>query len=262
MVYIIIAVISFFVAGLTFFSGFGLGTLLMPVFAVFFPVEIAVAATAVVHLANNLFKVVIVGKKAHIKTVFLFGVPAALSAIAGAYFLTNLSLHEPIYIYRLGAHSYSIEIIKIIIAVLMIAFAFIEISKRFEKKSVSPKYIPVGGVLSGFFGGLSGHQGAFRSAFLIKSGLTKEQFIGTSVVTAVIVDVVRLLIYGLTIFSKHIFIFSEKNLRIAILTGIIAAFIGSYAGSKTIEKVTLRNIQIFVAVMLVILAIALAAGLV
>ena len=47
---------AFVVAGLTLFSGFGLGAVLMPAFAVFFPVEVAVAATAVVHLANNIFK--------------------------------------------------------------------------------------------------------------------------------------------------------------------------------------------------------------
>ena len=41
---------------LTLISGFGLGTLLLPVFALFFPLEIAVALTAVVHLLNNLFK--------------------------------------------------------------------------------------------------------------------------------------------------------------------------------------------------------------
>jgi hypothetical protein len=35
-------------SGLTLFSGFGLGTVLMPAFAVFFPVPTAIAATAVV----------------------------------------------------------------------------------------------------------------------------------------------------------------------------------------------------------------------
>jgi hypothetical protein len=35
--------------------------------------------------------------------------------------------------------------------------------------------------LSGFFGGLSGHQGAFRRAFLIKP-LTKKSFLATKVV--------------------------------------------------------------------------------
>ena len=60
--------------------------------------------------------------------------------------------------------------------------------------------------LLGFFGGLSGIQGALRSAFLIKSGLGKEPFIGSSTVSAVMVDIARLLIYGLsfytTIFAK------------------------------------------------------------
>jgi hypothetical protein len=51
MSYLIICVVAFAVSGLTLFSGFGLGTLLMPAFALFFPV--AVAATAVVHLANE-----------------------------------------------------------------------------------------------------------------------------------------------------------------------------------------------------------------
>lgn len=46
--------------------------------------------------------------------------------------------------------------------------------------------------MSGFFGGLSGNQGAFRSAFLIKAGLSKDAYIATGVVAAVIVDLTRL----------------------------------------------------------------------
>ena len=70
--YLLIAVVSFFVAGLTFFSGFGLGTLLMPLFTLFFPVHIAVAATAVVHLLNNIFKIVLVGRYAKKRIILLF----------------------------------------------------------------------------------------------------------------------------------------------------------------------------------------------
>jgi uncharacterized membrane protein YfcA len=61
--YVLITLIALVVSGLTLFSGFGLGTVLMPAFAVFFPVPTAIAATAVVHLANNLFKVVLVSKQ-------------------------------------------------------------------------------------------------------------------------------------------------------------------------------------------------------
>ena len=58
MDYVIISIVALLVSGLTFFSGFGLGTLLMPAFALFFPIEVAVAATAIVHLANNIFKLI------------------------------------------------------------------------------------------------------------------------------------------------------------------------------------------------------------
>ena len=45
MDFVIIATTALLVAALTLVSGFGLGTVLMPAFAIFFPLEIAVAAT-------------------------------------------------------------------------------------------------------------------------------------------------------------------------------------------------------------------------
>jgi len=62
MSYIIICATALLVSGLTLFSGFGLGTILMPAFALFFPIEMAVAATAVVHGASNIFKIIMVGR--------------------------------------------------------------------------------------------------------------------------------------------------------------------------------------------------------
>ena len=52
---VLIGLVALLTSGLTLFSGFGLGTILMPVFALFFPLPLAIAATAVVHFANNLF---------------------------------------------------------------------------------------------------------------------------------------------------------------------------------------------------------------
>jgi uncharacterized membrane protein YfcA len=84
MSYIIICGVALIVSGLTLFSGFGLGTLLMPAFALFFSVELAVAATAIVHLANNIFKVVLVGRRADFGVVLKFALPAAAAAMIGA----------------------------------------------------------------------------------------------------------------------------------------------------------------------------------
>ena len=74
--YLTVALVAMFAAGLTLYSGFGLGTLLLPVFALFFPTEMAVVATALVHGANNVFKVSLLGRKADREVVINFGLPA------------------------------------------------------------------------------------------------------------------------------------------------------------------------------------------
>jgi hypothetical protein len=43
MAYFIICLVAIITSALTLFSGFGLGTLLMPAFAVFFTVDLAIA---------------------------------------------------------------------------------------------------------------------------------------------------------------------------------------------------------------------------
>ena len=91
---IVVALAAAAASGLTLYSGFGLGTLLMPVFALFFPVETAVASTAVVHAANNAFKAAAVGRLADRAVVLRFGVPALCAAYAGASALGHLSRFE------------------------------------------------------------------------------------------------------------------------------------------------------------------------
>src|SRR4030043_2076214 len=103
MEFIVVSIAALIVSALTLFSGFGLGTLLMPVFAIFFPLKIAIACTAVVHLANNLFKVGLMGKKANMKVVFSFAVPGIIFALLGAYLLTFLSDLTPIGEYTIGS---------------------------------------------------------------------------------------------------------------------------------------------------------------
>ena len=63
-----------------------------------------------------------------------------------------------------------------------------EIVPWFQQFAIDRKYLAVGGVLSGFFGGLSGHQGAFRSIFLLRSGLWTEAFIASNIAIAILVE--------------------------------------------------------------------------
>jgi uncharacterized membrane protein YfcA len=262
MSYLIICTVALVVSGLTLFSGFGLGTLLMPAFTLFFPVEIAIAATAVVHLANNIFKVVLIGKKADMGIVLRFALPAAFTAMLGALLLNYISSVQSIVQFTLAGWAVNLTPVKLVIAVLIMIFALFELIPGLGKFSFEPQFIPLGGMASGFFGGLSGHQGALRTAFLLRAKLPKEVFIGTMVVSAVIVDISRLAVYGATFFSRDFEILKSQGGLQLVLAGCLAAFLGAFIGSRLLKKITMQAIQSIVGIMLFLLAIAMGVGLI
>jgi uncharacterized membrane protein YfcA len=260
MEYFVLCLVAFAVSGLTLFSGFGLGTILMPAFALFFPVPVAIAATAVVHLANNLFKTFLVGSNADWAVVAKFAIPGAAAAILGAMLLNVFDSIPSIFSYQIGEKKHEIILVKMVIGLLIVGFAFLDLLPPFENLSFHRKYLPLGGLLSGFFGGLSGMQGALRAAFLIRVGLSKEAFIGTGTVSAVIVDAARLLVYGLSIYTTT-FTKVSSEMSWLIITATLAAFLGSFTSTRLMKKVTLRTVQIIVGVMLIIIGAGMAGGL-
>jgi uncharacterized membrane protein YfcA len=254
---VILCIAALVTSLLTFFTGFGLGTILTPVFAIFFPIDLAIALTGVVHFLNNIFKLFLIGGKADKDVVIRFGVPAFFAALVGAYLLLQISNLDPLFTYSLWDNEHSITPVKLIVAVLLISFALMEVLPYFKNLQFGKDKLIFGGLLSGFFGGLSGNQGALRSAFLIKSGLSKESFIATGVVIACIVDFSRLGVY-MTRFSKSGL---QENVAL-VIAATVSAFIGAYAGSRLLKKVTLQAVQMIVTVMLIVLSIALGLGIV
>jgi uncharacterized membrane protein YfcA len=242
-------------SALTLFSGFGLGTLLMPVVAIFFPLEVAIAMTAVVHLANNLFKLWLLGKQADGSVLLKFGLPAVTAAFAGAALLTYLGDIGPIHEYQAWGRILHISVLKLVVGLLIIGFVALDLSPSFSRIALDRKWLPLGGVISGFFGGLSGHQGAFRSMFLIKAGLKKEAFIATGIVLAVMVDVTRMIVYGVGIFER-----SHAVEWPLVIAASVSAFAGAYFGARVLKKVTIRAVQLSVSILLVLVATGLMAG--
>ncbi len=257
MEYIIVCSAALLASGLTLFSGFGLGTLLMPVVAIFFPLEIAIAITAVVHLANNLFKLALMGHHANKPILLRFGLPAVLAAFAGAGVLNWLGDIPPVFQYVAFGRELAVSPLKLVVGVLIIFFVILELSERFSKIELDQKWLPLGGVVSGFFGGLSGHQGAFRSMFLLKAGVGKEAFVATGVVLAVMVDVSRMIVYGAGASS-----YGADVRWGVVVAACISAFVGAYVGAKVLKKVTIRAVQISVSLLLVLVSFGLITGLI
>ncbi|PTM09340.1 MAG: hypothetical protein DA407_05955 [Bacteroidetes bacterium] len=257
MDYFIICLVALLTSILTFFSGFGLGTILMPVFALFFPIELAIALTGVVHFFNNVFKLFLVGNKANKSVLIRFGIPAIIAAFFGAWLLLNITDLPSIYTYQIGSKFFEITPVKLIISIILIIFSVIELLPFFDKLQFNKKQLPFGGFLSGFFGGLSGHQGALRTAFLINAGLTKEVFIGTAVVISCLVDFTRISMYSTRMLESGLY----ENIPL-VVSATLAAIVGAFIGHKLLKKVTLKFIQKFVAVFLIIVSIALGVGLI
>jgi hypothetical protein len=257
---LVVALAAFLAAGLTMYSGFGLGTLMLPVFALFLPVELAVVATALVHGANNLFKIALLGRHADREVVLKFGLPAVAAAVLGAMALGMLAGDDSaLTIHVNGETVAQVTPLKLIVGLLMIGFAMFELLPRFQRLEFDRRYLPLGGLLSGFFGGLSGHQGALRSAFLAKSGLSTQRFVGSNAVIGFLVDLTRISVY-LALFAAAGGTASGFSEWPLVVIGAAAAFGGVLVGKRFLHKVTMKSVRTLVAVLLFGVGLALLTG--
>jgi uncharacterized membrane protein YfcA len=254
---IIISLVAFLVSILTFFSGFGLGTILTPAFMLFFPIELSIGLTGIVHFLNNLFKLFLVGENANKEIIIRFGIPAVIAAFIGAWVLVQIPTSQVFYSYSAFGKLIEVSVLKFTMALLLAFFAVLDLVPFLNRIQFGKKQLPIGGVLSGFFGGLSGNQGALRSAFLIKVGLSKEVFVATTVVISCFVDFTRLSVYASNLKLSDL----NANATL-IVVATLAAFLGAFLGNKLLKKVTLKFVQTIVAILLILMSLGLGVGVV
>ncbi len=216
--YLTIAISAFLASLISFFSGFGLGTILMPVMAIFFPLPIAISFTAIIHLLQNSLKTYLLWRVIDWNVALKFGLTALIASIPGALLLKELSVFG-------SAKEYV--------------------------------FLGIKGAVSGFFGGLSGNQGALRSVFLINTNLDKNAFIGTNAMISMMVDIARLVVYSLS-FSH---LLASANLSLCGIA-IAAAGGGVLLGMTLLKKVTIEFIQKLIIVLLFLLGTLLILGII
>lgn len=254
----VVAIVAALASALTLYSGFGLGTLLLPAFALFFPAPVAVAATGVVHLLNNLFKGTLLRKRADWSTVLKFGIPAIPAAVAGAWLLALLGNTPRLFEWTAFGQTFGPTGAGLAIGPLMILFAALELQQWFHRLRAPPGLMPLGGIVTGFFGGLTGQQGAFRSIFLMRAGLPADRFIATGVMIAILVDLSRLTTYTASFTAAGLNPAGREGLL--VLVGTLSAFAGAYVASRHVDKVTIGSVRYGVAALMLIIGAALAGG--
>ncbi|MEB3223751.1 MAG: TSUP family transporter [Candidatus Sericytochromatia bacterium] len=241
---------------LTFFSGFGLGTILLPVFALFFPPAEAVTATAVVHFTTNVFKLGLLWRSIDRQVLRTFALTAVPASLGGAWLLGWLTHQAPLFTWTLAGRACAVLPVDLAIALAIAAFALLELVPATRLPPLKPEHLPLGGLLSGFFGGLSGHQGALRSLFLVKAGLGPAGYVATGVGIALLVDLARLAVYAGQAGPE-----AGSLAAGPLLVGVVAAIAGAWVGGRWLHKVTLAGLQRLVAGLLLGYAAGLGLGL-
>jgi uncharacterized protein len=198
-----------------------------------------------------------VARYANLGIVLRFGVPAIVASLVGAALLLWLSGIEPLVTYHVLGRAAHVTPVKLVVGGLLLVFGLGDVLPTARGLSFSPRYLPLGGALSGFFGGLSGMQGALRSAFLVRANLSKEAFIATGVVVAALIDISRLSVYIGALLREH------DRIDYVLLGGaVLAAFAGAVAGNQWLKKLTMDAVRRIVAAMLLLVALSLVAGMI
>lgn len=242
---------------LSFFCGFGLGTLLLPAFLIILPAPAAIAASALVHMANNIFKLFLLGRNADRRLILTFGLWSVLGALMGALTLGYAGGLNMKYTYTLLGYPAEISLLNTIIGMVIIGFSWFELSSVAERGiTMGRNALTAGGLLSGFFGGVSGHQGALRSAFLMRAGLSKEAFMGTRVVCACMVDLTRITVYAGDISTTW-----QDIPWVYGIAAVFSAFTGAWLGNRFLKKIELPMLNRIVSIALILFGLKLVLGL-
>jgi uncharacterized protein len=196
-------------------SGFGIGSILTPTFATQIDTKLAVAVVSIPHLIGTFIRFLRLRKHINRPLALTFGAASAIGGLIGA--VLHAYAGGPILGYVLGG---------------LLVFAGLSgltgIAERIELKG---PWRWVGGFTSAAFGGLVGNQGGIRSAAMLGFDLSKESFVATATVIALVVDGARMPIYFVTEHERIVAAWPS------ILIATAGVIIGTVAGSRLLDRI-------------------------
>ena len=233
---VFVVVLAAIVAGaITALSGFGLGSILTPLFMVSFPAPLAVAMAAIPHAVANAVRGWHLRRQVDVLTFRQFGIASVIGSLLGAALQPTLGSRE----------------LKVVLAVLLLLAGGSELLRRRIPIPPTPFWRLVGGALSGASGGLVGNQGGIRSAVLLGFQLRPLALVATATASALAVDAARLPIY---IAHSGAALMSHARLWLAATAG---ALVGTLIGVPVLGRIPEPLYRRIVGGLLVLLGLSL-----
>ncbi|MBI1807005.1 MAG: sulfite exporter TauE/SafE family protein [Ignavibacteria bacterium] len=231
-----IYVVTLLASMLTLVAGFGLGTILTPVFTLFYDVKLAILLVAIVHFVNNALKFLLFRKYIDLSIIKRFGLLSVVGSILGA--ALQLYLQS--------------DLLKVFLGILLIVLGLVEFLPEKTTFKLPQKIDVIGGFFSGLLGGLVGNQGAIRSAYLLNYDISKEAFIATATVIALTIDATRIPVY----LTSHQQFISEIHWQLLLV--VTVALIGTLVGKKLLTYFSIGIFKKVVAGFVVLMGISFA----
>ncbi len=180
---IALAIVAFLAGAINSIAGFGIGSILTPLFALGIGVRLGVAAASIPHFAGNIVRFWTLRQRVDKTVLKTFGLMSAVGALLGA--LLHAVAATPA--------------LKIVLAIVLIVTGALGAAGWTDRLRVGHRGASVVGAASGFLGGLVGYQGGLRAAAMLALDVRKEVFVATTVAIAIVVDGARLPVYAVSV---------------------------------------------------------------
>lgn len=216
-------------------TGFGISTIMVPVLSLWIPFGQVLLLVGIVHLANDLWKILLFRTGVRWRFIATFGLAGIAASFLGGW---------------LSRFASDVPAKRLLGAFLLLYVIFLFVDRRWRLPQTRRTAV-AGGISSGLVAGVFGMGGAVRSAFLLSFDLPKAVYLFTSGVLAFAIDVARISGYlsgGTWLSRLH---------WISVAAAVPVSLIGAWTAKRLVERIPQGGFRTFIAVFLLAIGIRL-----
>jgi hypothetical protein len=214
-------------------AGFGIGSILTPLVAVWLGTKLAVALVSVPHFLGTALRFAVIRQHVNRRVLWSFGITSAAGGLFGA--VLHIWLRSVVLGYLLGG--------------LLVFAGITGLTGLAQRIKFGRTTGWVAGALSGMFGGLVGNQGGIRSAALMGFNLKRDEFVATATAIALLVDVFRMPVYAALQYRQ---VRDQWPLIIMLTVGVV---IGTLSGKWMLSRIPQNVFRAIVASIILALGV-------
>lgn len=230
---LLVVLAGLFGGGVAAIAGFGIGSVLTPLFGLRLDTPLAVAAVGIPHAIGTALRLGMLRRHVDWRVVRGFGALSAAGGLVGA----------------LLQSAFSGRLLTVVFGALLLLTAISELTGWMSRVAWGRRAAAIAGAVSGVLGGLAGNQGSIRSAAMLGFRVPKESFVATATAVGLCVDLARVPVYVVMRGEQLAGLVPELALATA---GVV---VGTIVGLGLLRRIPAPAFRRVVAVLLIALGV-------